>query len=82
METKATEPQIAKDAVLIKSEKLPDVTPVVKGFEWNNGVNYDLLLNSYLHTGFQATNFGKAVDEINKMVVTIYFFHICYRQTF
>lgn len=64
----ATEPQIAKDAVLTKSEKLPDVTPIVKGYEWNNGIDYNQLLGSYLHSGFQATNFGLAVDEINKMV--------------
>lgn len=64
----AAEPQMAKDAVLTKSEKLPDVTPTVKGHEWNNGINYDLLLGSYLHSGFQATNFGLAVEEINKMV--------------
>lgn len=63
-----TEPQMAKDAVLTKSEKLPDITPTVKGYEWNNGIDYDQLLGSYLHSGFQATNFGLAVDEINKMV--------------
>lgn len=68
MENQSAEPQIAKDAVLIKSAKLPDVTPVVAGYEWDNGINYDQLLGSYLQSGFQATNFGKAVDEINKMV--------------
>lgn len=65
----ATEPQIAKDAVLTKSEQLPDVTPIVKGYEWNDGVDYDQLLGSYLHSGFQATNLGLAIDEINKMVI-------------
>lgn len=68
MENTHTEPQIAKEAVLIKSVALPDVTPVVAGYEWDNGINYDQLLGSYLNSGFQATNFGKAVDEINKMV--------------
>lgn len=63
-----TEPQMAKDAVLIKSEKLPDVTPIVRGYEWNNGIDYNQLLGSYIHSGFQATNFGLAIDEINKMV--------------
>lgn len=64
-----TEPQIAKDAVLLKSEKLPDVTPIVKGYEWNDGIDHNRLLESYLHCGFQATNFGLAVNEINKMVL-------------
>lgn len=68
MENRSTEPQIAKDAVLTKSVKLPDQTPEVAGYNWDNGINYDQLLKSYLYSGFQATNFGKAVDEINKMV--------------
>lgn len=68
MESTSTEPQSAKDAVLLKSKKLPDGTPMVKGYDWNNGIDYDNLLNSYKACGFQATNFGKAIDEINKMV--------------
>ena len=68
MASNANEPEMAKDAVLVKSEKLPDVTPMVKGYEWNNGIDYDQLLGSYIHSGFQATNLGKAIDEVNKMV--------------
>lgn len=68
MASTASEPEIAKGAVLVKSEKLPNITPVVKGYEWNNGIDYDQLLGSYLHSGFQATNLGKAIDEVNKMV--------------
>lgn len=40
----------------------------VSGYDFNNGVNYNKILGTYLTTGFQATNFGKAVQEINKMV--------------
>lgn len=65
---KEAEPSIAKDAVLCESEQLPKDTPIIKGFEWNNGINHEALLNSYLYSGFQASNFGKAVQEINKMV--------------
>lgn len=68
MASTANEPEMAKDAVLVKSEKLPDVTPMVKGYDWNNGIDYDQLLGSYIHSGFQATNLGKAIDEVNKMV--------------
>ena len=39
----------------------------VKGYDFSNGVNYPLLLNSYLTTGYQATNFGKAIQIINDM---------------
>lgn len=66
--TTPTEPEIAKQAVLVASSKISDETPVVSGYEWNNGIDYDALLSSYLNSGFQATNFGKAVQEINKMV--------------
>uniref|UniRef100_A0A336M7P4 deoxyhypusine synthase n=1 Tax=Culicoides sonorensis TaxID=179676 RepID=A0A336M7P4_CULSO len=64
----ANVPDIAKEAVLQQSAKLPENTPTVKGYDFNNGINYHELLTSYKNSGFQATNFGKAVDEINKMI--------------
>lgn len=68
MESDYQEPTIAKDAVLVASTKLPSDTPIVSGYDWNSGIDYDRLLRSYLTSGFQATNFGQAVEEINKMV--------------
>lgn len=68
MSANPSEPVIAKEAVLVASDKLPEDTPVVSGYDFNNGINYDLILQSYLKSGFQATNFGKAVQEIDKMV--------------
>jgi deoxyhypusine synthase len=62
------EPELAKDAVLVESESLPSDTPQANGYDWNQGLNYDKLLSSFKNTGFQATNFGKAVEEINKMI--------------
>lgn len=70
MKNISIEPQIANDSVLVKSAKLPDATPMVKGYDWNGGIDYDRLFDSYKHCGFQATNFGNAIDEINKMVRT------------
>lgn len=40
----------------------------IKGYDLNKGLNYEDLLASYRTIGFQATNFSKAVDEINRMV--------------
>jgi deoxyhypusine synthase len=40
----------------------------IKGYDLNSGLNYDKLLESYMTTGFQATNFSKAVNEINRMI--------------
>lgn len=40
--------------------------PSVKGYDFDNGVDYDKILDSYATTGAQATNFAKAVEIINK----------------
>lgn len=62
------EPELAAAAVLQESVKIPEGTPVVKGYDWNQGINYGELLKTYKYSGFQATNFGKAVDEVNRML--------------
>ena len=64
-------PEISQNSVLVKSEKdttLLDDSKIVKGYDFNEGINYEKLLSSYLYSGFQATNFGLAVEEIQKMV--------------
>ncbi|KAK2147749.1 hypothetical protein LSH36_538g02073 [Paralvinella palmiformis] len=61
-------PAVAKDAVLVQSGKLP-VKPIeVKGYDFNNGLNYHELLKSFKTTGFQALHFGLAVEEITRMI--------------
>jgi deoxyhypusine synthase len=57
-----------KEAVLVPSDKTPESSPVVKGYDFNRGVNWEELVENYKYIGFQATNFGRAVDEINKMI--------------
>lgn len=61
-------PELCADAVLVVSEELPKDTPTVKGFDFNKGCNLDDLLKSYIDMGFQATNLGLAIDEINRML--------------
>ena len=61
-------PNFVKDAILAPSEPMPPGSEEVKGYDFSNGVDYHALLESYRRTGFQASNFGKAVEEINKMV--------------
>ncbi|CAG0883202.1 unnamed protein product [Darwinula stevensoni] len=78
MEAKAASrgPDMATEAVLVKSDPLPPGTPVVKGqgfifpsgYDFNLGLDYDALLGSLRHAGFQATSFGLAIDEISKMI--------------
>ena len=62
-------PQSAADAVLLKSEEMPEDSVLVSGYDFNKGIDFHKLLQSYATSGFQATNFGRAVIEINKMVV-------------
>jgi deoxyhypusine synthase len=40
----------------------------VKGYDFNNGVDFDKLMASYLTTGYQSTNLGLAINQIQKMI--------------
>lgn len=55
-------------SVFRDTDPIPDDTPQVKGYDFNQGINYKDLLGSYIHTGFQATNVGLAIDQINQMI--------------
>lgn len=61
-------PSSVVDAVLVQSTKMPEDTPRVHGYDFDKGVNLDALLESFLNTGFQATQFGRAVAEVRRMV--------------
>ena len=41
---------------------------VVRGYDFNKGIDYEAMFKTYRHTGFQATNLGLAMEEINKMI--------------
>jgi deoxyhypusine synthase len=68
----------AEQAVLGTSEALPAGTPQVRGYEFparsdaGGGapppVDYERLLAAMATTGYQATNFGAAVAELNRMI--------------
>uniref|UniRef100_A0A3B3RM98 Uncharacterized protein n=1 Tax=Paramormyrops kingsleyae TaxID=1676925 RepID=A0A3B3RM98_9TELE len=61
-------PTVARAAVLKESSPLPEDLPQIKGYDFNQGVDHKALLQSYLTTGFQASSFAQAVQEINKMI--------------
>eukprot|EP00536_Pseudo-nitzschia_multiseries_P003976 jgi/Psemu1/186901/e_gw1.63.68.1 len=73
-------PSVSASAVLGESASMPEGTPVCKGVEFGNGTkssedgddndNNDMLskiMRSFRHTGFQATNLGLAVEQIQQM---------------
>ena len=64
-------PAVVQEAVLVKSGPMPaEFSTLVKGYEFerDTAVDYHALLQSFRTSGFQATNFGLAVEQINKMV--------------
>ncbi|KAJ2463366.1 hypothetical protein GGI02_005254, partial [Coemansia sp. RSA 2322] len=60
-------PAIASAAVLTVSAQVPEGTKSIRGYDFDNGVDYNALLKSYATTGFQAASFSHAVDIVNNM---------------
>lgn len=61
-------PAAALAAVLKHSLALPSESTQVRGYDFNRGVDYRALLEAFGTTGFQATNFGRAVQQVNAMI--------------
>eukprot|EP00892_Ulva_mutabilis_P006398 jgi/Ulvmu1/412/UM001_0419.1 len=58
----------AEQSVLLRSEPLPEGTPIVRGHDFEKGRNLDAIMEAMLRSGFQATNMGQAVDVVNEMI--------------
>lgn len=56
---------IARKNIFRESEEIDGA--VVKGYDFNNGIDYEKLLDSFATTGGQATNFSKAIEIIKEM---------------
>ncbi|CAG5116704.1 unnamed protein product [Candidula unifasciata] len=61
-------PEIATEAVLVKSDPMPESSEIVRGYDFSEGVDYHKLFESMSRTGFQATSLGQAITEINRMI--------------
>jgi deoxyhypusine synthase len=59
---------VAGQAVLVKSETMPDDAPTVRGWDFSDGADLDGIMAAMLTSGFQATALGQAVNEVNRMV--------------
>lgn len=69
-------PDIAKNAVLVKSVE-PEERVICRGYDkWeerhDGNIDYNAMFESLQYTGFQATSFGLAVNEIRRMVSASY----------
>ena len=62
-------PSISTSAVLGESDEMPDDAVKCQGFDFDKHGNNDLeqMLKAAMTTGFQATNVGLAIEEIQKM---------------
>ena len=60
-------PAILQTAVLGESEEMPEGSVPVKGYDFNDGLDLNKLLGSLSTTGFTATTFGQAVEEVKRM---------------
>src|SRR3989344_375145 len=68
--------KIARKNVLRRSKEASGVS--VKGYNFNEGVNYEKMLDSYASLGLQASNFSKAVEIINNMIKNKAYIYIGY----
>ena len=55
----------AKKSILKKSEDIEGLE--VKGYDFNEGLDFRRLLETYKSSAFQAHNLGKAIDILRKM---------------
>ncbi|XP_049316997.1 probable deoxyhypusine synthase [Bactrocera dorsalis] len=62
-------PELSIFEQLNKVKKHTANTPIVRGYDWNQGIDYSKLFESYVNTEFQATNLWMAIREINRMVM-------------
>ena len=68
-------PSDALLAVMVKSEDAATAIPALtgkqpvqcRGYDFNQGVDYNKLMSNYVYQGFQGTNLGKAINEVNAM---------------
>jgi deoxyhypusine synthase len=55
-----------KDHILKKSEDVEG--RVIRGYDFNQGVDYKKIVESFGSTGFQASHFSKAIEVVNNMI--------------
>ena len=59
--------KMAMNSVLKKSEEI-ECKEIIKGYDFNEGVDYGKMFDSYKVMGFQGSALGKSIEIINKMI--------------
>jgi len=65
MKTNKTNIKVARKNILRESSEIPGVN--IKGYDFNKGVNFSKIIESFSSTGFQASNLAKAIRLVKKM---------------
>jgi len=60
-------PEKAREAIM-KESTTKIKSSVIKGYDFNNGVDYTKMFESYNACGIQATNLGLAIEQVNQMI--------------
>jgi len=68
--------KIARENLLRKGENPKGIA--IKGYDFNSGIDYEKLIKSFSEMGFQASNLGKAIEIINKMIKEKAFVYLGY----
>jgi len=68
--------KIARENILRESNETSGV--VVKGYDFDKGVDYPKIIESFGSSGAQATNFSKAIGIVNKMIKDEAFVYLGY----
>jgi len=56
----------ARENILRESEEVEGVS--IKGYDFNEGIDFEKILDSYFSMGIQSTNFSKGIEIINEMI--------------
>lgn len=67
---------IARKNVLRRSDEIKGVK--IRGYDFNEGINYDKIIDSYGSTGMQAANLSKAIEIVNNMLKDKAFIYLGY----
>jgi len=59
---------LAIKSIFVKSKILNNRSNIVKGIEFNDNPDLNEIVQGMRWSGFQATNLGKAIEQIREMV--------------
>jgi len=68
--------KIARENILRESSEIEGIA--IKGYDFNNGLNYENLIASFGSSGFQASHLSKAIEITNEMISKNAFIYLGY----